>query len=118
MGTALELVTGALGKLLGASGGKKQAQVLARPGYAVSEIELLRGAVVNCIRVTFARVVRERFDSADSFKTPWLGYSDTRAIESLSSGREPLVGVSILPANESLGDLQVIRAAVKPAKDQ
>jgi hypothetical protein len=107
-----------LGKTLGAPGGNQQTQVLARPGYAVARVELQRGAVVNCIRVTFSHVVDQHFDSADSYTTPWLGYSDTRSIESLSSADEPLVGVVVSQSHDCLGDLRLIRAVVSRSEVQ
>lgn len=100
------------GSFIGVRGGKTRAVVLARPGYAVSGIEIQRGLVFNAVRVRFSRVIDARFNLDDSYQGPWVGLADSRRTETISGEGLPIVGIAGNYSGECFGDLSLLQALV------
>ena len=102
-----------VGERVGAPGGERQVQVLAKPGYAVARIESQRGLVVNAIKITFARVADSHFDMTDTYDSSWLGYADGRAVETQSSGGAPALGFAYASDGRCFAELRLISARLQ-----
>jgi hypothetical protein len=104
-----------LGQRIGAPGGTRQTQVLARPGYAVSAIHVQRGLVVNTVLVTFSRVADTHLDLSDSYQSGWLGgqVNTYGGGEPVAGGGAPIVGISGRYTGGCFQDLSLTRAVVQ-----
>ncbi len=81
---------------------------MAKPGYAVSAIEVQRGLVFNSLRVTFSRVNGSRFELTDSYTSDWVGLNDHRPSEMIASDGCPVIGIEGMYDNGCFGDIRLV----------
>lgn len=96
-----------LGSWCGAPGGQRQAQSIAKPGYAIGAIQLHRGLVVNAVRIEYWRMADGKLDPSDKYVTDWYGCKGGGKLPPMSSDGEPLLGITG-KFHEDLYELKVI----------
>ena len=66
--------------------------LLAKPGYAVGEMEVSVLNPIKCIRLRFMKVTPAGLDSQDSYLGPWIGHRDGPVRTIANSLNAPIVG--------------------------
>jgi len=71
---------------------KNASSLLAKPGYAVGEIEASVLSPLNCVRLRFMKIKHDRLDPKDSYSSSWIGreIGPVRTIENPLNA--PIVG--------------------------
>ncbi len=83
-----------LGLRHGRKGGASRAQIIARPGYAIGKISIRAGLAMNAVQVEFQRVDGSKLDPQDAYSSEWIGCAGGNAYDPLSSGGNPIAGIS------------------------
>ena len=86
-------------------GGGVPIEVVARPGYAVGEIVVRTGALVDAMRLVFYRLKDGKLDVTDFYESEWIGGPGGTSETRLSGGGRPVIGLhgSAFGALDSIG---------------
>ena len=71
----------------------RETAAVAKPGYAVGAINTHTGLTVNGFEMVFMRIDGSRFDSSDSYNSPWLGDEQGGSPHDVSSEGKIPVGL-------------------------
>jgi hypothetical protein len=67
--------------------------IIAKPGYAVSGIQVNADKYVRAVKVTFARLVDDKLVTADSFEAEWIGQRSDDTTQMLGHNGSMVLGV-------------------------
>jgi len=87
---------------------KNASSLLAKPGYAVGEIEASELSPLNCVRLRFMKIRHDRLDPEDSYFSSWIGreIGPVKTIENPLNA--PIVGTYADINNDAIQTLGLI----------